>query len=96
MQQPPSIATVASGRRRRCGALLFVENPLGAGRRVLVEWPARVRVLDDLGLRITALLDDEVAVVSLDDLFRLGISWPSMIANRRGFLRMASYSARVS
>src|SRR5688500_18804322 len=37
----------------------------------LVERPAGVGVLDDLGLRIAGFLDDRVAVVPLDDRFGL-------------------------
>jgi hypothetical protein len=40
-------------------------------RPASVERATRVGVLDDLGLRIGGLFDDNVPVMSLDDLFRL-------------------------
>src|SRR5215216_3254981 len=63
---------------RRQDALDEVANEMtvGAGRlgttgRRSIDRAARVGVLDDLRLRISGLLDDEVAVVPLDDLLRL-------------------------
>jgi hypothetical protein len=66
-----SIATVAGPATLGTWSAASSRTGFATGQRALVEWPARVGVLDDLGLRVTALLHDEVPVVSLDDLFGL-------------------------
>jgi hypothetical protein len=43
-------------------------HPAGAAQ--LVDWPARVGLFDDLSLGIVALLDDQVPIMTLDDLLR--------------------------
>src|SRR5215211_7137247 len=62
----PSRRTRPSGRRSSVREMRVAR---GAGSVQRAAW---IRVLDDLRLWIAGLLDDDVAVVSFDDLLRLG------------------------